>query len=129
MIRQLKNRLGEILRFFCVGISSALIDIIVFNVFLFFSSYELSIIAGFIISWLFNYILSSLWTFSETPTVSNFVGMLLAHLTNLFVIRMGIMYLFVDVLNIHPRIAYIPTLMIAAVTSYFLVRLNFKHKF
>lgn len=129
MIQKFTGRHKEIMKFCCVGALSALIDVIVFNFFLLFSPYQVSVVAGFAISWLFNYILSSHWTFSEKPTVSNFVGMLLAHLTNLFVIRMGIMYLFVDVLTIHPRIAYIPTLMIAAVTSYFLVRLNFKHKF
>ena len=122
------GRFLELLKFCVVGASSALIDLIVYNIFLLFSNYKISVIAGFIVSWVFNYILSSLWTFKEKPKVSNFFGMLAAHLINLFVVRMGVMYLFVEVACINPRIAYIPTLIIAAITSYILVRFSFKHK-
>ena len=122
------HRKYEVLKFCFVGATSALIDIIVYYVFLLFSPYQISVVAGFSISWLYNFYLSSHWTFKEKPTVSNFMGMLFAHLINLFVVRMGTMYFFVDILEVDPHIAYVPTLIIAAITSYFLVRFSFKHR-
>ena len=128
VLASLNNREKEVFKFCIVGGSSALIDLIIYNIFLLFSPYQVSVVFGFAISWLYNYYLSSHWTFKEKPTAFNFVGMLLAHLFNLFVVRMGVMYFFVDILDINPRIAYIPTLIIAAITSYFLVRFSFKHR-
>jgi putative flippase GtrA len=125
----MNKRQNEIIKFCIVGTMSALIDFAVYNVVLFFSSYLVSVMAGFVLSWLFNYYLSSCWTFNEKPTRLNFIGLLSAHLFNLLVVRLGVIYIFVDLLNIHPRIAYIPTLMISAIVSYFLARFNFKHSF
>lgn len=125
----MKQRLCEISKFCIVGVTSALIDLIVYNIVLLFTSYFFSVVVGFVVSWIINYFLSSHWTFKEKPTLSNFFAMLSAHLTNLFVVRLGVIYIFVELLNIHPRVAYIPTLVIAAITSYFMVRFCFKHNF
>lgn len=121
------EKLAEFIRFCIVGSFCAGIDLLVFNIFNFFFPYQVCIIMGFLVSWIVNYVLSSYWTFKEKPTKMNFVGMMLAHTVNLLVVRMGLMYLFVDVLLINSRIAYVPTLVIAAVTSFILVRFSFKY--
>lgn len=117
---------NEFLRFCIVGCVAALIDILVFNIFNFFAVYQICVVAGFVISWFCNYFLSAKWTFKEKPTKANFFGMLVAHLVNLFVVRMGLMYIFVDLVNLNERIAYIPTLILAAITSFLMVRFAFK---
>lgn len=122
-----KAKKNEFLRFCCVGCIAAAIDVAVFNIFKFFAIYQICVVMGFVISWLCNYFLSARWTFREKPTKQNFVGMLIAHLVNLLVVRMGLMYLLVDVLGINERIAYVPTLVIAAVTSFIMVRFAFKN--
>lgn len=129
-MRQIKiiAKYEEFIKFCIVGCFCAGIDLLVFNIFKFFSVYRVCVVAGFIVSWCVNYILSSKWTFKEKPTVKNFGGMLIAHLINLFVVRMGLMFLFVDILNINSRLAYIPTLLISAITSFLMVRIAFKYK-
>ena len=123
-----KEKYIEFVKFCIVGTLCAGIDLLFFNLVRFFASYQLSVIAGFVISWLVNYFMSSYWTFQEKPTKTNFIGMLSAHLINLFVVRMGVMYVLVDVLSLNSRIAYIPTLIIAAITSFIMVRFCFKYK-
>lgn len=122
-----KTKYSEFIRFCVVGCTAALIDMGVYNVFKFFAIYQICVVAGFVISWLCNYYLSAKWTFREKPTKENFVGMLTAHLLNLFVVRMGLMYIFVDLLHMNERLAYVPTLAIAAVTSFIMVRFAFRN--
>ena len=120
--------LSEFIRFCIVGAFCAGIDLLLFNICKFFAPYQLCVIVGFVVSWIVNYFLTSFWTFKEKPSTSNFFGMIVAHLINLLVVRMGIMYILVDVMQINSRIAYVPTLVIAAVTSFIMVRFCFKHK-
>lgn len=123
-----KTKYLEFIRFCCVGCIATVVDIVVFNVFNFFAPYQVCVVAGFGISWIFNYYLSAKWTFREKPTTKNFLSMFIAHIANLVIVKMGLMYLFVDVIGLNERLVYIPTLGIAAVTSFIMVRLAFKMK-
>ena len=46
---------------------------------------------------------------------------------NLFVVRMGLMLLFVEVLGLKDSIAYIPMAVISAVTNYLVIRTVVKY--
>ena len=62
------------------------------------------------------------WTFQTKPAALNFVGIIGAHMFNLFIVRMGLMLLFVEVLDLKDSIAYIPMAIISAVTNYLVIR-------
>ena len=102
----------EFLRFSIVGGVCTLIDVGIF--YLSYSSlgYRLAIIAGFAVSVGVNYILNIYWSFKEKPTVKNAIGLLMVHLLNIFVIRITLMWIFVDHIMLPESVAYIPTILI-----------------
>ena len=48
--------------------------------------------------------------------------MVAAHLVNLFVVRMGLMWIFINVFGLEDKIAYIPTLCISVVVNFLMVK-------
>lgn len=120
------NNIAEFVRFCTVGVICAIIDWTVFSIACFITKYQISVIAGFVVSFVANYLLSAHWTFKKKPTKSNFVGLISAHLINLFIVRMGVLYILVEIVGLQERISYIPTLMISAITSFVMVRYVFK---
>lgn len=117
---------AEFLKFCCVGAVCAFIDWSVYSLFCFIFPYQAAVLMGFSVSLIVNYRLTAVWTFKKKPTAGNFVGMVCAHLVNLFVVRMALLMLFVEILLLDERIAYIPTLLIAAITSFLMIRYVFK---
>ena len=57
-----------------------------------------------------------------SPSIQNLVGVVGAHMFNLFVVREGLMWLFVEVFEIDDSIAYIPMAIISAVTNFLVIR-------
>lgn len=112
----------EFLRFSIVGGVCTLIDVGIF--YLSYSSlgYRLAIIAGFAVSVGVNYILNIYWSFKEKPTVKNAIGLLMVHLLNIFVIRITLMWIFVDHIMLPESVAYIPTILISVITNFIIVR-------
>lgn len=86
----------------------------------------IALVSGYAISFIANYFMTVLWTFKSKPNKKNAIGVLAAHLINLFVVRFGLMYLFVEICKIDSNIAYIRTLLISIVASFILVRLAVK---
>lgn len=86
----------------------------------------IALVSGYTISFIANYFMTVLWTFKSKPNKKNAIGVLAAHLINLFVVRFGLMYLFVEICKMDSNIAYIPTLLISIVASFILVRLAVK---
>lgn len=123
------DRVGEFLRFCVVGAIATAIDALVFYMAIPFMSYPIALILGYGISLLFNYFLTILWTFREQPTLQNAIGIVTAHIINLFVVRMGLMRLFINILSLPTRIAFLPTLAISVVTNFFIVRYFVKQTF
>lgn len=111
------------IRFCIVGVIATLIDATIFYLVNDIASYQIALISGYIISLIANYFMTVLWTFKVRPTARNALGVLLAHLFNLFIVRMSLMFLFVDVMLINEKLAYIPTLLISMITNFLVVRL------
>ena len=84
--------------------------------------YRLAMIAGFCLSIIVNYLLNIYWSFKSKPSLKNAIGILAAHLFNIFVVRLGLMWLFVDSLGLSDSIAYLPTLAISLVTNFIIIR-------
>lgn len=116
------NKIREFVRFCLVGGLCTLIDISIFYLFLLYTSYQISLICGYCLSLIVNYYLTIYWTFQKKANAKNAIGMISAHMFNLFVVRMGLMFLFVDCLLINEQIAYIPTFLISILTNFLIVR-------
>ena len=115
-------KLGEFLRFCIVGVISTALDAAIFYLVRLFASYQVALVLGYCLSLIVNYLLTIYWTFKKKPTTGNLVGVIAAHMFNLFVVRMSLMWIFVNVADIPDRIAYIPTLLISMVTNFLVVR-------
>ena len=115
-------KLGVFLRFCIVGVISTALDAAIFYLVRLFASYQVALVSGYCLSLIVNYLLTIYWTFKKKPTTGNLVGVIAAHMFNLFVVRMSLMWIFVNVADIPDRIAYIPTLLISMVTNFLVVR-------
>lgn len=116
------QRLREFIRFCIVGTISSGIDAIVFYTVNTFTVYQVALILGYLTGLIFNYIFTIYWTFGQKPSTMNAVGVVSAHLINLFIIRMGLMWLFVSSLDMSEKIAFIPTMIISVIANYLMVR-------
>ena len=112
----------QFIRFCIVGGTCAIIDAIVFYIVRLFAPYQVALVSGYLISLCANYFLTIYWTFKTSPTTHNFFGIIGAHMFNLFVVRMGLMWLFVEVFKWDDSIAYIPMAIISAVTNFLVIR-------
>ena len=112
----------QFIRFCIVGATCFLIDAAVYHIVLSFASYLVALISGYIISFCFNYFLTVYWTFQTHSSVLNLVGIVGAHMFNLFVVRAGLLLLFVEGIGLSAGIAYWPMAVISAVTNYLVIR-------
>ncbi len=117
----------QFIRFCIVGGTCALIDATVFYVIRLLAPYQVALISGYLISLCVNYLLTVYWTFRTKPAVLNLFGIICAHMFNLFVVRMGLMLLFVEILGWKDSIAYLPMAVISAVTNYLVIRTVVKY--
>ena len=117
-----EQEVQQFIRFCIVGGTCALIDAAVFYVVRLFAPYQVALVSGYVISLCVNYLLTVYWTFKTGSSVTSLVGIVGAHLFNLFVVRMGLMLLFVEVLGLSDSIAYLPMAAISAVTNYLVIR-------
>jgi len=112
----------EFIRFCIVGVICTALDSAVFYTVRIFAPYQVALVSGYLLSLIANYFLTIYWTFQSKPNKKNAVGIIVAHLFNLFVVRMGLMYLFVDIMDISDKIAYVPTLLISVVTNFIIIK-------
>ena len=117
-----KKETQQFIRFCIVGGTCAMIDAAIFYVVRLFAPYQVALVSGYLISLCVNYLLTVYWTFKTGSSVINLVGIVGAHMFNLFIVRMGLMLLFVELLGLRDSIAYIPMAVISAVTNYLVIR-------
>ena len=122
-----QKELRQFIRFCIVGGTCALIDAAIFYVVRLFAPYQVALISGYLISLCVNYLLTVYWTFRTESSMLNLVGIVGAHMFNLFIVRMGLMLLFVELLGLSDSIAYLPMAVISAVTNYIVVRAVVKY--
>ena len=132
MVNKIKKLLSQkevqqFIRFCIVGGTCAMIDAAVFYVVRLFAPYQVALVSGYLISLGVNYLLTVYWTFKTGSSVKSLVGIIGAHMFNLFVMRMGLMWLFVEVLGLSDSIAYLPMAAISAVTNYLVIRTVVKY--
>lgn len=114
---------SEFFRFCIVGALCTGIDAVIYYLVLMIASYQCSLVSGYLLSLIVNYFLTIYWTFQTKPNKGNAIGIIAAHLFNLFVVRMSLMYFFVDIMRINEKIAYVPTLAISVITNFIIIKL------
>lgn len=122
-----KKETQQFIRFCIVGGTCAMIDAAIFYIVRLFAPYQVALISGYLISLCVNYLLTVYWTFRTESSVLNLVGIVGAHMFNLFIVRMGLMLLFVEIFGLKDSIAYIPMAVISAVTNYLVIRTVVKY--
>ena len=118
-----KPQTGTFIKFCIVGIICTIIDATVFCVLDGRVGYRAAIVSGFVLSIGVNYLLNTLWSFRQKFSLKTAIGVLFAHLFNIFVVRMGLMWMLIDLLILSDRIAYIPTLIISTITNYVIIKI------
>ena len=91
-----RDAVKELIRFCIVGVLCTALDSAIFYTVRLFAPYQVALVAGYLLSLIANYFLTIYWTFKSKPNTKNAVGIVAAHLFNLFVVRMGLMYCFVN---------------------------------
>lgn len=119
----IQTKHGEFIRFCLVGGLCTVIDAALFYVVRIIASYHVALVSGYMAGLVVNYFLTIMWTFKSTPTWKNAAGVIMTHLFNLFVVRMGLITLFVTVLGMNDRIAFAPTLCISVLSNYVIIKL------
>lgn len=117
-----RERVEEFVKFCIVGTICSGIDAVIFYLISSFTTYQVALISGYVAGLVVNYILTVYWTFSQKPSLKNAISVITAHLINLFVIRMGLMWFFVMVMRQSDKIAYVPTIIISVIVNFFMVR-------
>lgn len=112
----------EFVRFCIVGAVCTCLDAAIYYLVVMFAPYQAALTAGYLLSLIVNYFLTVYWTFQTKPTAGNAIGVIAAHLFNLFVVRMSLMYFFVRVIELSERLAYLPTLAISVVTNFLIIK-------
>lgn len=123
----MQEEMRQFVRFCIVGGTCAMIDAAVFYVVRLFAPYQVALVSGYLISLCVNYLLTVYWTFKTGSSVVNLLGIVGAHMFNLFVVRMGLMWLFVEVMGLKDSIAYLPMAVISAVTNYLVIHTVVKY--
>lgn len=122
IINLFPRRLHEFLRYCIVGSTSTAIDAIVFYFLNTFVSYQIALIVGSLVGKVYSYFFTIYWAFHAKSNVKNAIGMVAAHIFNLFVVRMGTMWVFVSLLGISENIAYIYTMIVSGVTNFVIMK-------
>lgn len=116
----------EFIRFCIVGVLCTAIDACLFYLIKLVFCYQIALATAYILSLVVNYYLTTYWTFKVKPSKKNFTGIVGVHLFNLFIVRMGLMWFFVSYYQISENIAYIPTLILSVMVTFFLIKVVVK---
>lgn len=120
------SRISEIFRFCLVGGIATLIQYGVYVVFVDAVGVKAvpSTLISYGISFIFNYILSSYFTFHKKPTKQNMLGFICSHAINMGM-QTGIVAIFKGIVG--DTLALLPALAICIPLNYLMVRYAFNH--
>lgn len=121
------SRISEILRFCMVGGFATVLQYGIYVVFVDAVHVKPvpSTIISYAISFIFNYILSSYFTFHKKPTAQNMLGFMSSHAINMGM-QTGIVAIFQGIVG--GTLALLPAFAICIPLNYLLVRYAFNHE-
>lgn len=120
----LSPRIKEIIRFCIVGGISTVTLYFVYWISLHWINPTISYTIGYVVAIVVNYLLTTSFTFKVKKSVKNGVGFIISNVINYFV-SIGLLNLFLY-MGLNEKIAPIPTLFLATISNYFIVRFVMK---
>lgn len=117
---QQREKMGEIVRFGIVGIIATLIQAVTYCLLVSLLNYVVANTIAYIVSFLFNYIASTHYTFRVKSTAKRGAGFLLSHVVN-YLLQTATLAFFVW-LGMEKRLALIPMFCICVPVNFLLVR-------
>jgi len=120
------GKMGEIVRFGLVGVAATLIQTLVYCLLVGAFHYTIANTTGYIVSFVFNYIASTRFTFRVKSTAKRGAGFALSHLIN-YLLQTAMLSLFIG-LGFDKRLALIPMFCVCVPVNFILVRFFLKNK-
>lgn len=119
-----REKLGEVVRFGVVGVAAVLIQYGVYLLLVLFMNHNISMTLGYIISFIFNFIASTHYTFRVKANAKRGAGFALSHVINYFM-QLAMLNVFIW-LGISKQIAPMPMFGICVPVNFLLVRFFLK---
>ena len=119
-----RKTINEIFRFCITGGLATLLQLAIYWLMVKKTSPYVALPVSYVISFIFNYIMSARFTFRQKTSSRNGIGFAIAHVIN-FTLQMAFVNLFV-LLGVAESMALIPTLCITIPTNFTIVRFVFK---
>lgn len=120
------GKIGEVVRFGMVGVAATLIQTLVYCLLVGVFHYTIANTTGYIVSFVFNYIASTRFTFRVKSTAKRGAGFALSHFIN-YLLQTAMLSLFIG-LGFDKRLALIPMFCVCVPVNFILVRFFLKKK-
>ena len=117
---QQRQKLGEVVRFGIVGVLATLLQYAIYTVLLLWCSPSLSMTVGYILSFIFNFIASTRFTFKVETNARHGAGFALSHVVN-YLLQMATLNFFLWI-GVSKTLAPIPMFCICVPVNFVLVR-------
>ncbi|MBE6296959.1 MAG: hypothetical protein E7088_00470 [Bacteroidales bacterium] len=114
-----------VIRFVITGGLSTLLDYFIYWVMLHFVTYNVAMPVGYFLSLIFNYMLTTKWTFRSIYTITSFIAVVGIHLFNCFIVRDKLLGFFVAICGFGENEAYLYTIAISIPVNYLLLQTFF----
>ena len=121
---QQRQKLGEVVRFCIVGVLATLLQYAIYTVLLLWCSPSLSMTVGYILSFIFNFIASTRFTFKVETNARHGAGFALSHVVN-YLLQMATLNFFLWI-GVSKTLAPIPMFCICVPVHFVLVRFFLK---
>ena len=121
---QQRQKLGEVVRFGIVGVLATLLQYAIYTVLLLWCSPSLSMTVGYILSFIFNFIASTRFTFKVETNARHGAGFALSHVVN-YLLQMTTLNFFLWI-GVSKTLAPIPMFCICVPVNFVLVRFFLK---
>ena len=121
---QQRQKLGEVVRFGIVGVLATLLQYAIYTVLLLWCSPSLSMTVGYILSFIFNFIASTRFTFKVETNARHGAGFALSHVVN-YLLQMATLNFFLWI-GVSKTLAPIPMFCICVPGNFVLVRFFLK---
>lgn len=121
---QQRQKVGEVVRFGIVGVLATLLQYAIYTVLLLWCSPSLSMTVGYILSFIFNFIASTRFTFKVETNARHGAGFALSHVVN-YLLQMATLNFFLWI-GVSKTLAPIPMFCICVPVNFVLVRFFLK---
>ena len=119
-----RSRIGEVLRFGVVGVLATVLQYAIYWVLLRWAGASLSLAVGYAVSFVFNFVASTRYTFRVKANASRGAGFALSHVVN-FLLQMATLNLF-SWLGVSRELAPVPMFCVCVPVNFILVRFFLK---